>query len=839
MPEQTFTNCTVSGPITVYVNNGKIVRIRPLVVEKGDLDPWEIQARGKEFAPLPKAALSPFGLTERIKVYSEDRIKYPLKRVDFNPGGNRHPETRGIARYERISWDNALDIVAQEIKRIRTAYGPEAVMAGTSSHHNWGVIGYRSSTFNRFFNCLGYTHIFDNPDSWEGFHWGSIHTYGFYWRLGCPEQYDLLEDTLKHAELMVYWSNDPDSTRAGYCGQASSQWRLWIRDAGIKQIFIDPFYNYTAGAVGDKWIAPRPGTDAAMALAIAHVWINEDTYDKQYIDTHTIGFEEFREYVLGKDDGTPKTPKWSEEISGVPARIIIALAREWASKKTVLSCGARGGWGSAMRQAYGHEWARLMVLLQAMQGLGKPGVSLWGSIMGGPSNPDFFFPGYADTEGGIARSPKVAKIIPKNTVKQRLYRLLLPDAILNPPVGWLGEGNCGRSIDQQFIKYTYPLEGNSEVKMYYRYGSSYIGTMTDTNKWIKMYQSPNLEFVVNQDCWWGSETGLADIILPACTNLERNDIAEWGNAGGYSANGSSGCNYRIIVLEKKCIKPLYESKSDYQIFSLLADKLGFIEEFTEGKNEEDWVKSMFEISDLPKHITWEEFNRKGYFVVPMPENYHSTPSLRWFYKGEECNTPDVYNPKRGTDKAKELGTYTGKIEFVSQSLKTHFPDDKERPPLPHYIPSWEGPASELIKKYPLQLISPHPRYTYHTHYDKHAPWLGEIPGHRIVKSNYLWQTIRIHPDDAKARNIKNGDVIRLFNDRGDVLGVASVTERIRPGVVHSYCSSGKYDPLEPGKAGSIDRGGCVNLLSPARMLSKNAPGMAPESCLIEIAKWES
>ena len=154
-----------------------------------------------------------------------------------------------------------------------------------------------------------------------------------------------------------------------------------------------------------------------------------------------------------------------------------------------------------------------------------------------------------------------------------------------------------------------------------------------------------------------------------------------------------------------------------------------------------------------------------------------------------------------------------------------------------YIPSWEGLESKLAKKYPLQLVSPHPRFSFHTHYDKKSPWQRDILGHRVFKDGYPWQVVRIHAVDAFARGIIHGDIIKLYNDRGTVLGIAQVTERIRPGVVHSYCSSGIYDPLEPGNPDSIDKGGCVNLLTSSNMLSKNAPGMAPNSCLIEIAKW--
>lgn len=374
--------------------------------------------------------------------------------------------------------------------------------------------------------------------------------------------------------------------------------------------------------------------------------------------------------------------------------------------------------------------------------------------------------------------------------------------------------------------------------MYYRHGSSFIGTMCETNKWVLALQSPKLECIVAQDCWWSSETRFADIILPACTNLERTDISMFNEVGGYSQDNSIGANHRIVVYQKKCIEPLWESRSDYDIYTALAGRLGFKEDYTEGKTLEDWAKDAYENSSLPEHISWDDFQKKGYFVVPIPEDYQPTPGLRWFYEGRDCDTPDRFNPKRGTDKAKELGTYSGKVEFISQSLLANMPDDDERPPMARYIPSWEGYQSELAKKYPLQLISPHPRYSYHTHHDEHVQWIGDIPGHRILKDGYYWQTVRIHPSDAEARGIKDRDTVRLYNDRGSVLGVAQVTERVKPGVVHSYCSASKYDPLEPGKPYSTDKGGCVNLLTSARNMSKNVPGMAPNSCLIEIERWE-
>jgi molybdopterin guanine dinucleotide-containing S/N-oxide reductase-like protein len=832
MAEKVFINCGQGGPVQVHVNDGKITRVRPLVFNETDAPSWVIEARDKKFTPVRKVCLPPYSLTERARAYSQDRIAYPLVRVDFDAQGDRHPETRGKSAYRRVSWDEALDLVAQEMKRIRKQYGPSAIMSRPSSHHNWGTIGYRTSGWARFFNLIGFTEILDNADSWEGWHWGSTHAFGFFWRLGLPEQYDLLEDALKNTELIIHWGNDPDSTYGVYGGQESAVWRLWLRHLGIEQIFIDPFCNYTAVTQADKWIAPRPGTDAAMAEAIAYVWLTDQTYDKDFVTTRTRGFAEFKKHISGETDGLPKTPQWASDICGVPARIIVALAKKWAARRTMLAAGARGGESGACRQAYGTEWSRLMVYLQAMQGLGKPGVNIWGTTMGAPFNPVPDFPGY--NLGGINR---VAQKNPVNPVKQKINRLLVPEAILNPPISWKGPGVCRLSLEQQFEEYSYPLPDCSEIKLYYRYGGSYISTMLDTTKWLRMYQSPKLEFVVNQDCWWCTETRFADVILPACTNLERNDISEWAHPSGASLHSSCECNHRILVYQQKCIEPLCESKSDYWIFTHLAERLGVREEFTEGKTEEEWIEKYFYATELPRYISYEAFKKKGYYLVPLPENYQSTPALRWFYDGRPCDTPDYNNPKRGTAKAAELGTFSGKIEFVSESLQKFTPEDNERPPLARYIPSWEGYDSQLSQRYPLQLISPHPRMSFHTHHDSHIPWLGEIPASRISKNGYYWHTVRISPQDAELRGIQNGDIIKLYNDRAAVLGIAQITERLRPGVVHSYEGSSIYDPIEPGNPASPDRGGCVNMLTSGRLMSKNVPGMAPNSCLIEICKW--
>lgn len=849
--EQVLTNCTTGGPVNVYVRDGRIVRIKPLEL-KSDEGQWVIRARGRHFTSEQIARVSPYTIAERSRIYGDDRILHPLKRVDFDPCGERHAENRGKSSYKEISWDEALDILATEVIRIQKTYGPGAIITTTSSHHNWGNIGYRFSAHARFMAILGAMIVEHNPDSWEGWHWGAMHNWGFSWRLGIPEQYDLLEDALKNTEMMVFWSADPEATSGIYSGQESTLRRFWLKELGIKMVFIDPFYNFTAVNLADKWLAPRPGTDAALAASVAYIWIQEDLFDKEYIEKRTYGFDKWCDYLLGKVDGVPKTPEWAARETGIPSREIKALAREWAHHKTMLAAGGVGGWGGACRAAYGTEWARMMVLLAAMQGMGKPGSNIWSTTQGAPYNADFYFPGY--TEGGIVGVGTLAvrgmaSQPVNNTMNDaqcaHVPRILLPECILNGRAQWRGKGFCGERTETQFKEYKYPEKGFSEIKMFWRYGGSYIGTMNNTNRWVKMYQSPRLEFVVNQSVYMEGEAKLADLVLPACTNFERWDIGEWASPQGYGLDKASGLNHRIIVLQKKCLEPLGESKSDYEIFSLVAKKLGFYSKYTfYGTTEMEWVKRMFNASDLPEYISWEEFEKKGYFVVPLPSEYKSTPALRWFAEGRKKDTPDP-GPSGGAiqglpDNESSMDTQSGKIEFESLSLKRFDPYDKERPPVAKYIRSWEGHHSRrLLSKYPLQLITPHPRYSFHTMNDGKGCWVNEIPEHRVkARDGYYYWVIRINPKDARKRGIDDNEIVRAYNDRGEVLLAAQITGRIPPGIVHSYESCSIYDPIgEPGK--SPDKGGCINLLTPHRFISKNACGQAPNSCLIEIEKWKS
>jgi anaerobic selenocysteine-containing dehydrogenase len=231
-----YTTMTNGGPLFVYVKDGRVLRTSPIVFDDGDAKSWTLRVRGQSFTPPRKATVSPHALAWKSTVYSPDRNLYPMKRVDFDPAGNRNPQNRGISDYEQISWDEALDLVAGEVRRLKSQYGASAITFNHPSHHTWGNIGYFTSALYRFANLVGHTRVLANPDSWEGWYWGATHHWGNTMRMGTGEGYGTVADLLGHAEMVVFWSSDPEATSGVYAGQEGSIRRLWLKQLGIPTV---------------------------------------------------------------------------------------------------------------------------------------------------------------------------------------------------------------------------------------------------------------------------------------------------------------------------------------------------------------------------------------------------------------------------------------------------------------------------------------------------------------------------------------------------------------------------------------------------------------------------
>jgi trimethylamine-N-oxide reductase (cytochrome c) len=812
--------CENSHVACVDVKDNKILRIRPLHYDwrysPEHYKPWKIEARGKTFQPTSASALAPFGVAYKKRVQSPNRILYPLKRVDWDPDGERNPQNRGISKYERISWDEALNILVKELKRIWAKYGMEAVFCQGDGHGETKIVGGGHGTHIMLLDLLGgYTLQVRNPDSWEGWYWGAKHIWGME-PIGLQQPYNgnVFPDILKNSGTLLYWGCDAETTPWGFGSCFSSRICYQMTEVGVKQIFICPDVNYAGAVHADKWIPVLPNTDAALQLAIAYQWIVEDTYDKEYIKTHAIGFEKFKDYVLGKEDGIAKTPEWAATKCGVPSRVIKALARRFAKTRTSIAHGLGGPY---IRGPYSTEPARLEVVLLAMQGLGKPGVNQV-AFIAGP------FPAEVITgmfrQNPMPQSKVIPKVAPVHTgyipflpmPKQMIPKHMVHDAILDGKFTIYGSSQQMYDVIDQFIKYEYPAPGCSPIHMIWSDTPCLMTCWNDSNQNAVAYQHESIETIVVQHPWLENDCLFADLLLPVNTKFEEEDIGD----------DNISYQYDTIYLEHKCIDSIGESKSDYEIAVEVADRLGVKEKFTKGQSIPDKIKEAYEISGIADLISWEEFNEKQYFVAPTDPDWEKWPAgLYEFYK-DPINHP--------------IQTPTGKLEIEATLLAKHFPDDKERPPIPKWIEKcdWhdERIGGERHKKYPLLCQSNHPKWRIHAQLDD-VTWFHEIPTSKIIgPDGYHYEPMWIHPIDAKARGIRQGDIVKGYNERGAVLFGARVTERIMPGVV--YVDHGaRYDPIV---VGGLDRGGAVNTLTPHKLTSKKSQGMVTNGFLVEVER---
>jgi molybdopterin guanine dinucleotide-containing S/N-oxide reductase-like protein len=843
-----YTMLTNGGPLFVHVKDGRIRRLTPIEFDDRDALPWVLQARGRRFVPRRVATAAPHALAMKSVVYSDARLLYPMRRVDFDPDGERNLQNRGKSGYVRISWDEALNIVSREILRQRRAYGPGAMTILHGSHHQWGNVGYYLSAMLRFGNLIGFTRMAANPDSWEGWYWGAVHHWGHSQRVGIAGNYGTVLDCLQEAEQIIFWSSDPESTNGAYKAFEGTQRRLWAKQLGMGFVHIDPYLTPTAQLLGGRWIPIRPTSDPALAHAIMYVWVMEDLYDKDYVAQRTTGFDTWRDYLLGKDDGVPKTPEWQEPETGVPAHVVRALARQWAKKKTYLAVGAQGsGFGGAGRGSSGAQWARSMVMLMAMRGLGKPGINLGSLDAGVPVNHEFYFPGYGDggisgdlqfTGNAVANYQRMPHVLTMNPVRQMIPKQQFPEAITQGQA--MGYPWDAMAPELQFVPIRYPTPGFSRVHMIYKYGGSFFSTMTESKRMVEAYRHESIEFVVNQSVWMEGETNYADVILPACTQFERYDIGEWASGGGLMQHGTNGLNHRVITLQHKCIEPLGESKSDYEIFSLILQRIGLGTLFTEGCSELDWCRRIFNSSDVAKRISWKEFCKKGYYVVPAEKPGLEPPvNFRWFAEGRAKDVPETQPlPSQWSGEyGKGLQTPSGKIEFIPERLQRSDPDNPERPVVNRYVPSWEGPHNrELAQRFPLQMIAAHSRYSFHTGVDGKGSFINDIPDHRLCIDGHYYWLVRLSVQDASVRGIDHGALVKVFNDRGAVICAADVSPLVVPGVLRSAEASAEYRPIEI-QGEWVDYGGSLNILTSSRSQSRGTSSMSPNSCLVQVSAW--
>lgn len=704
------SHCGGSCILKAHVKNGIITRI--------DTD----DDTDDDSVPQLRACLR--GRAYRQRVYAPDRVLYPMKRVG----------KRGEGNLERISWDEALDTVATQLIRIRDTYGPASIFMLTcvGDLHNFHTPAHLSRVMNL---AGGYTSAWSMTSFQGGVYaqqlmYGTTHT--------CNARDDLL-----NSRLIIMWGWNPTSTITG----VNTNWYLaQAKEKGAKIVVVDPRHTDSVATYADQWIPIIPGTDGAMLLAMAYVMIEKNLHDQKFLDTYTIGFEKFKDYVSGAEDGVAKTPGWAEAITGVPAATIVELARAYVTiKPASLMAGISPG-----RTAYGEQYHRIAITLAAMTGnVGVHGGSsagrTWESVIGAyPYKIAYGMPykkgsndAKAVTNPVDASSPKAPKGAPIGYRAWRVHYNDAPDFILKGKAG-------GYHTDCKMIALT---------------NISYVNSYPNINKIIKALKSEKLEFIFTTEQFITPTLKFADIVLPSNTYMERNDIA-------------NGVGTRYYGYAQKVIDSQGESKSIFEIAGILAKRLG-ITGFDD-LNEEESLRELAKDSEIPDY---EKFKQKGIYRFESQEAYVAQEE---FIKDSENNP---------------LKTPSGKIEIYSQRLADlNWPN---LPPIPKYIETWESRNDPLAAKYPLQMITSHHKRRANCQFET-LPWLKELEE----------QAVLINADDARERGISDGEMVRVFNDRGDIVILARVTERIMPGVVDVPFGSW-YDPDEKG----VDRGGNPNVLT--------------------------
>ncbi len=830
--------------------DGKIVRIRPhrkddkYTPEELADSMWEIEVDGHTLRPQMKSAPNYFALAYKNRVYSKNRVKYPLKRVDWEPGGDPakiNAANRGKSKFERISWDEALDIMESEIRRIIDTYGPYSVLCiGEDGHRESKDLHAGGGMHANLMSKLGgYTRETRTPDSVEGWYWGAKHVWGSGSNKGlgmcAPPQtgynsWNVIKDISEYSELIAFDAGDWENTQ-NYGSQFLSQVIKFWEELGKEFVVVDPFCNYTAVCHDTmKWIPILPATDAAFDFGVIYVWLTEGLYDKEYVETHTVHFDKMADYVLGKEDGVPKDPKWASERCGVPAWTIKAYARNVGTKVTSHVHFSSG----SVKVPYSHEAGRTGAYKLALQGLGKPGVQ------------QMHLNASTVAKENIARSTTApftmaiqCRMFYPNA--QSIPRTLVADALLDGKAQWWGSP-CIVYVDtaEQFQEFNYPgdpqtalamnramaermgVEPPTEAPRMSKFHMLWSEKPCNMNCWNGGFKfqdairTDEVEFFVTNHQWLENDSLFADLVLPVTTCLEDNDAMGAGMV----------VSMRHSSLTPAACDTVGESKSDFTIACEIGERFGVREQIDLGMTEDEWFKYAFDNSRLPEEISWGEYQEKGYYYPKLDPNWKDLPAgMRPFYEDPEANP---------------LDTPTGKLEFWSQALADNFPDDKERTPMARWIVG--GPASEgwthdeslwgeRCKKYPLLITANPGRWRVHVQGDD-IKWFREIETCKVKgKDGYFYEPMWFAPEDAQARGIENGDIVKFFNERGTVLAGARISQRVMPGSVVINKGS-RVDPIAP----HLDRGGAANLICPENVVSQHCKGFAVTGYLVECAK---
>ncbi len=732
---------------------------------------------GKDTEEEPQVRACLRGRSYRQRIYSAERLLYPMMRVG----------ERGEGKFRRASWDEALGFVADKMQRIKDQYGPQALLDQSYAGASYGVL-HKSDQIEgllgRFLGLFGCRTNSWSVPSYQGT------TTSSRWTFGTIEDGNE-DDAYAHSKLIIMWGWNPAYTFHG--GNTFYYMRL-AKQRGCKFVLIDPQYTDSAAAYDAWWLPIRPNTDAAMMAGMAHYIFSNNLQDQEFIDKFTMGMdagtmpdwakqspngqENFKDYILGKTDGVPKTPQWASEICGIKAEDIIKLAKMYATTKpaALKACWAPG------RAAYGEQYNRMAAALQAMTGnIGVLGGCAEGVGKGfHMESVAYPYDQYANKWWASIKSDRWAHIV-----------LNYPNVTREEAGLWPRDDHLDGVVPN--------------IRGIFWQGSDWFNQLTNIRKEVEAIKK--LDLVVCMDSTITPSGVFADVLFPIATHFERHDVALPWYKGHY------------YIHRPKVIEPMGESKTDFQVFTELAWRLGG-ERFGRTFNpkadrsyfydndavDEAYLREWWENRVMHhQHVEmpWEEFKKHGIYKFILKEPHVAfTDQIK---KGKPFNTP------------------SGKIEILCTELAQTADWSRTRygshiPSIPKWIEPWEYLKSPKTKDFPFHLITPHPRHRTHSIFNN-IGWLRET----------YEQEVTVNASDAKKLGLRTGDVVEVYNDRGTVVVPVYVTERLLPGVAVIY--EGAWLDLDPE---GVDRSGNPDMLTDDR--PSPAGAFAYNTILVGIRK---
>ncbi|MCQ9131845.1 molybdopterin-dependent oxidoreductase [Streptomyces hilarionis] len=743
------------GSFVAVVDSGQLVRIEP---------------RGDDPAP------SPIGPGMVTAVEDSARVLRPAVRKGWLNGLPRAGDTaRGADAFVEVSWDEALTLVSEELRRVRTQHGNSAVFGGSYGWASAGGFHQAQGQLQRFLALGGGYTDSRNTYSTAALEVILPHVIG-----GAPWSYQsrmpMWDEIAENCELVVAFGGlalkNSQVNPGGLARHQTRDLQRKCREAGVRFVNVSPIRSDTADFLDAEWLPVIPNTDTAMMLGIAHTMLVNDWHDKDFLAHCCEGFDRFASYLTGDVDGVVKDADWAARITGISRATITDLARRLSAQRSLISVNY-----AIQRADHGEQPIWMSVVLAAMAGsLGRPGCG-WGA---GYATMDAT--GVAPGRPSVASMPRVA-----NPVADFIPVARIADTLLDP----------GTTIDYDGRRLTLP-----DLRLIYWCGGNPFHHHQDLHRLTRAWQRPDT--VVVHEAWWNATAKFADIVLPVATSLERDDFA-------------AGFSDPHLVPMPKVREPAGEARTDHQIFAALAARLGYEREFTQERSEIEWVRHLYlktraDLGDDAALPDFDDFWQRASGV--------ELPALNGPFPGS-------FEALRSDPRRFPLTTPSGRIEIFSEEIESFGYDDCTG------HPTWFEPVewlrADLAERFPLHLISNQPASRLHSQYDN--------GGHSLRSKIHGREPVTINPQDASSRGIENGMIVRVFNDRGSCLAGAILSDAVMPGVVQ-LSTGAWWDPAQPGRAGTLDRHGNPNTLTGDRGCSRLSQGPSAHSALVDVEVYD-